>query len=190
MHNNVETTLIDGRSVVNGRTYEISFKAKWVQGSNQLNTRLYFNRLPRTTLIERPISFGTPGATNSQASENIGPNYSGLIHNPPVPAAGSPTTISVKAHDPDGLESLTLFYSVESQPFAQISMTESSRETGLYNGTIPGQSAGSVVQFYVSAKDKLGAESYFPAGEPILMHCIKFRTGDHLGPSYIICASS
>ena len=85
MHNNVETTLIDGRSVVNGRTYEISFKAKWVQGSNQLNTRLYFNRLPRTTLIERPISFGTPGATNSQASENIGPNYSGLIHNPPVP---------------------------------------------------------------------------------------------------------
>ena len=66
-------------------------------------------------------------------------------------------------------------------------MTESSN--GLYNGTMPGQSAGSVVQFYVSAKDKLGAESCFPAGAD--SHALyQVQDGEHLGPSYIICASS
>ena len=32
-----------GRTVVLGRTYRVSFKAKWLAGSNQINTRLYFN---------------------------------------------------------------------------------------------------------------------------------------------------
>ena len=32
--------------------YRISYRAKWLGGSNQLNTRLYFNRCARTTLLD------------------------------------------------------------------------------------------------------------------------------------------
>ncbi len=164
MHNNVETTLAAGRSVVNGRTYEISFKAKWISGSNQFLTRLYFNRLPRTTLIDRPDTPGTPGVANSRAVANIGPTYEGLIHSPPVPPAGAPTTVSVTPSDPDGMGTLTLFYSVESGSFSSVAMAPDAE--GVYSAQIPGQSAGSVVQFYVQASDGLGATAFFPATGP------------------------
>src|SRR5438477_9567103 len=35
MHNHAETTLASGASVVNGREYKVSFRAKWRAGSNQ-----------------------------------------------------------------------------------------------------------------------------------------------------------
>jgi len=60
MHNHAETTLAGNYSIVDGRTYQISYRARWVSGSNQLNTRLYFNRLARTTLIDIPQNNGTP----------------------------------------------------------------------------------------------------------------------------------
>lgn len=49
MHNHVETTLANNRAVVNGRQYEVSFRARWVSGANSLHTRLYFNRVAKTT---------------------------------------------------------------------------------------------------------------------------------------------
>lgn len=44
MHNHLETTYAGGQTVEDGKTYEISLRVKWISGSNQLNTRLYFNR--------------------------------------------------------------------------------------------------------------------------------------------------
>jgi hypothetical protein len=46
MNNHAETTFVGNRDVVNGREYLITYRAKWVSGSRQLLTRLYFNRLP------------------------------------------------------------------------------------------------------------------------------------------------
>ena len=48
MHNHVETTLNGGLSVVNGRVYEISYRARWLSGGGRLHVRQYFDRLPRT----------------------------------------------------------------------------------------------------------------------------------------------
>ena len=53
--------LANGRSVQNGREYEIRFRARWVAGSPLLNTRLFFNRLPQTTILPVPEQTGTPG---------------------------------------------------------------------------------------------------------------------------------
>ncbi len=89
MHNHAETTLKDGDSLVtirNGVEYQISFRAKWITGSNLLNSRLYFNRLARTTAIEQPAYHGTPGRMNSVRVDNLGPTYTGMIHQPAVPA--------------------------------------------------------------------------------------------------------
>src|SRR4030095_2646310 len=78
MHNHLETTLANNRSVVNGREYEISFRAKWLSGDNHLNTRLYFNRVARTTLLAVASPNGTPGTQNSTYETNIGTTFGNI----------------------------------------------------------------------------------------------------------------
>lgn len=160
MHNHAETTLAGGSSVVNGREYTVSFKAKWISGSNQLNSRLYFNRVPRTTLIDTPEINGTCGRQNSRYEVNTGPTFSNLDHNPPVPSDGQPVTVSVTADDPDGVAGLTLLWRIDGKSWSTISM--SAGANGTYEAQMPALSSSTVVQFYIQATDGLGAVSLFP----------------------------
>lgn len=167
MHNHAESTLKSGGNFVSlsdSQTYEISFRAKWISGSNQLNTRLYFNRMPRTHILAAPQDGGTPGAPNSQTIANAGPTYSSLRHSPAVPAASEAATIQVHASDPDGVASLTLFYSIDGQPFTSRAMVAQGND--VFSGTIPGQNSGRKAQFYLEAEDSLGATEFFPAAGP------------------------
>jgi hypothetical protein len=166
MHNHAETTLTNNLPVVNGREYEISFRAKWVAGCNRLLTRLYFNRLPKLTEITQPVLYGTPGAPNSRFQANLGPTFANLSHSPVVPTTGQPVTVSVTASDPDSVASGVLYYAVNSGAWQTLSMTPqalSSGETTLI-AVVPGQAAGSIVQFYLEAADTLGAKAFYPAG--------------------------
>ena len=163
--NHAETTLANNRAVVNGRVYEISFRAKWIAGCPRLNTRLYFNRLARTTLLEAPETNGTPGTTNSCRVPNLGPAFEHLAHAPVVPGANQSVTVSVDASDPDGLGSLTLWWSANGGAWTSGPMTARAAH-GSYQEfarAIPGYPAGTLVQFYVAATDACGAQSYFPA---------------------------
>ena len=167
LHNNAGTTLKNGDEFIQideDKQYEISFRAKWLSGSNLLHTRLYFNRLARTTLLPVPAVGGTPGRSNSSAEANIGPTFAQLHHWPVVPDPDEQVTVSVAAADPDGVDSLTLWYALDGSSFANVPMSESS--DGTYSGLIPAYPAGSVVQFYVEAKDSLSATSMFPAAGP------------------------
>jgi hypothetical protein len=159
--NQIETTFLAGHSVVDGRTYEISFRAKWVAGAALLNTRLYFDRLARTTQLALPVNNGTPGLPNSTYATNIGPVYSGLQHSPVVPNAGQPVTISVNASDPDGVSSVKLWYAPEGSAWSSVAMTNAGGS--LYTATLPGQSTATLVQFYVEGRDGLNVGSFFPA---------------------------
>jgi hypothetical protein len=164
MHNHVETTLTGGKSVVNGRVYEIRYRARWLGGSNRLNTRLYFNRCAKTTELARAENPGTPGTANSAAVPNAGPSFTQFIHSPAVPNAGQNVTITARAADPDGLGTLTLRYAVNGGSFTAVSMTPVG-DGATFTGVVPGQAAASVVRFYVSATDAaaLPQTSYFPA---------------------------
>jgi hypothetical protein len=169
MHNHVETTLTSG-SITNGHTYQISFRACWISGSNQVNTRLYFNRVPHTTLLPRRDDPGTPGAPNSTALPNAGPSFLSFQHSPAVPAAGQTVTVTAKVEDPDGIGSLTLFSSVAGNAYSSFPMTAGA-DGKTYTGSLPGQSAGTIVRFYVAATDAAtgplpAATSYFPAEGP------------------------
>ncbi len=161
MHNHGETTLAGGASVINGREYEISFRAKWIGGHNALLTRLYFNRLPRVTPIAVPALNGTPGAVNSRYATNIGPTYTGFSHTPAVPAAGVPVPVLVRATDPDGVTNVTLRWSVNGGAWNQTTMAA---QAGGYVANVPGQLAGTLVQFYVEGSDSFGVKSTYPAG--------------------------
>lgn len=167
MHNQASTTLKNGGNFVtiNGNLdYEISFRARWLSGSNQFHSRLYFNRAARTTLLSVPDGGGTPGAVNSRAVSNAGPLFSQLKHAPVVPEAGESCLVSVQVEDPDGLLGLTLFYSVDGEAFESVAMTEQGE--GSWSGVVPGQSAASKVQFYCEAEDQQGMISQFPPGGP------------------------
>jgi hypothetical protein len=163
MHNHAETTLKEGDAIAtirNGVEYEISYRAKWVTGSNLLNTRLYFNRLPRTTPIAQPAAHGTPGQRNSTFVDNLGPVYRGLQHSPVVPDANQPVTVSVDIRDTQSVANATLWYSVAGGAWTSVGMTQTTEH--VYAGQIPGLPAATIVQFYVSATDTLGATTTFP----------------------------
>jgi hypothetical protein len=163
MHNHCETMLQSGgveHTINSALTYTISFRARWVSGSNLLNTRLYFDRMAHTTVLPVAPGGGTPGAPNTAFVANLGPTFTGLTHTPAVPAASQAATVSVMASDPDGMGAVTLFYSVNGAAFTSVAM--SNLGAGKYTGTIPGQAAGAKVQFYVRAADGLGAFGYAP----------------------------
>ncbi len=163
MSNHAETTLKEGVKYVtldDKKSYEISMKARWVSGSPQLNTRLFFNRMPRTTVLSMPTHWGTPGALNSRAVTNLGPTYSHFLHSPAVPAPDSLVTVAATPWDRDGVSGCTLWWSTNVTLWNSVPMVAD--ESGRYTGSIPGQRAGGVVQFYVEAIDGAGVKSVYP----------------------------
>jgi hypothetical protein len=162
MHNHLETTYKSNSAIVPSRQYQVSFRARWLGGSNQLNTRLYFNRAPETTLLDVPALNGTPGARNSTYEENIGPTFANLSHSPVVPDASQDITVRTEVADPDGVASVTLWWNVGGSGWTSAPMEAES--AGIARGTIPGQAAAALVQFYVEATDGAGASSTFPEG--------------------------
>ena len=82
-YNAASTTLAGNRAISSAKTYEISFRARWLSGSPQLNSRLYLNRAARTTILGQPAHAGTPGAPNSRRVANAGPH----VRSPPAQPA-------------------------------------------------------------------------------------------------------
>ncbi|HEX2751474.1 MAG TPA: LamG-like jellyroll fold domain-containing protein, partial [Verrucomicrobiales bacterium] len=174
MSNHIELTLTPNSAVVSGREYEINFRAKWRSGSNLLNTRLYWNHAAAVTRIAAPSDGGTPGAVNSRFVSNAGPSFNGLRHTPVVPAALQACTVSVEIGDPDTVSSATLWYSVSGGAWTSTPMTAAG---GTQSAAIPGQAAGTVVQFYVSAADALSSVSEFPAGGQASRALVQWNDG-------------
>lgn len=185
MHNHAETTLKNGGSYYSlvafdgsPHTYNITFRAKWLRGSNQLNTRLWHNRLARTTLLNTPTTGGTPGAANGKVTGNIGPTFDSLSVSPAVPAASQSAMVSIKVADPDGVRAVDLYYSVNGGAWSSRPMAPSG--FGFYTAVVPAQSSGALVQFYVSATD-WGAggsvESFFPLAGPASRAMIPWADG-------------
>lgn len=164
-HNHVESTFAGNVALVDGQTYEVSYRARWVAGSPQLSTRAYFGKLARVTNLPMPARNGTPAAPNSRWVTNTGPTLSELRHSPVVPAANQAVTISVKSSDPDGVDGATLTYRVNpALTFTNLPMVASTN--GIWTATLPGFAAGRVVQFYVTAVDKAGMSSMAPPKGP------------------------
>lgn len=161
VHDHAETTFVNNTPIDDSAQYEISYRVKWLNGNRQLNSRLYYTRLSNTAVMPIPDNLGTPGAQNSNFETNIGPTYTNFQHGPVIPAASEPVTVTVQAQDPDGVANMTLRWNVNGGTWNNVAMTLNA--DGVYTGTIPGQSNGVVVQFYVQGVDTQGAMSTFPA---------------------------
>jgi hypothetical protein len=129
-----------------------------------LNTRLYFNRLARTTRLTQPEDCGTPGQPNSTNRPNLGPTWDGFSHGPVVPAPLQAVRVQVAASDPDGVEGVTLWVAVDGGEATGVPMTR--QDDGRFAAMVPGQPAATIVQFWVEGRDGRGAVSTFPAAGP------------------------
>lgn len=173
-YNNCSTTFAGNRVINTTKTYEISYRAKWLSGSPQLNSRLYLNRCARTTVLAQPVGTGTPGVVNSRRLVNAPPGFDRLRHSPVIPSPTQPVRISADIYDPDNVAEVALFYSINGGGWQQTGMA--GENGGRYAGLIPGQADGVTVQFYLQATDGAGAASYFPAAGPGSRAL--FRVGD------------
>lgn len=174
-HNHLETTFVGNTPINPAEVYEVSFRARWLAGSNQLNSRCYYQRLARTTQLDRPEHCGTPGAPNSRLEPNIGPTVSKLRHEPPVPRATQPITVAAEFADPDGLGAFTLKARYDEEGTQDFDFTVD--ENGRGQGTLPGAPAGTVIQFWIEAADALGTGSMAPAGGPDSRALIQVEDG-------------
>lgn len=187
MHNHCETTLKNGASFVtinSASTYAISFRAKWISGSPRLTTRLYFNRLNRQFLLPVPMNNGTPGAANSRLIALPQPSLAGLGHSPVIPAAGQPVTVRISAAARIPVSTATLKWQKDGVgTWTDAAMALNA--AGQYEGTIPGQTAGSLVQFYIAAAGANGSTVNFPAAGTASRAMIRWNDGiAPPGPGY------
>ncbi|MBX3748070.1 MAG: lamin tail domain-containing protein [Verrucomicrobiae bacterium] len=180
MHNHLETTFADNVPLVNGRTYRVSFRARWITGSPRLHSRLYFNRLARTTVLDTPDLTGTPGRRNSRWVENLGPSFRHLRHHPVVPAANQPVSVHVDATDPDGIQRALLWWNRAGTGWQNIEMAREGHDG--FVGNLPGYPGASVVQFYVEASDSRGARSTAPPAGPDSRALYQVQDGQALDP--------
>ena len=146
-----------------GQTYEVSFEAKWLGGSPQFRSEVYYNKFAKKHLLIMPNKHGTPGRQNSVWESNPGPTYSSLRHNPPVPQDAEDITVSVSAEDPAGVNTMTLFYRVDDEDWQSQAMDLSDEN---YVSTIAGQSDDTVIQFYIEGLDADSGSSVYPARGP------------------------
>ncbi len=178
-HNHLETTFVNNTAISSGQVYEVLFRARWLAGSNQVNSRCYYQRLARTTQLNRPEHCGTPGAANSRSEANIGPTISNLQHDPPVPAANAQITVKADLADPDGLGTITLKARYNEGPESSHTFTVNADGRG--QGTLPGAGSGTVIQFWLEANDALGANSMAPADGPDSRALIQVEDGQGSG---------
>ena len=167
-HNQLTSVYTNGERVSVGKTYRVSFRAKWLRGANLLNTRLYFNDLQRTTRLVVPSSGGTPGGLNSTYEANLGPTLSELSQMPVLPTDQEPVTIRIRASDPDGVDSIKLTYAINGGTIFSggTHVVDMQAEGDVYTATIPEQSQGDLVRIHVTATDNLGNISLFPREGP------------------------
>ncbi|HWH69540.1 MAG TPA: CotH kinase family protein, partial [Candidatus Sulfotelmatobacter sp.] len=151
-------------------TATLRFKARWLHGWPEVLMRLNGNWLEATGTLPVPANLGTPGARNSRSVPNAGPAIYDVSHFPALPAGDQPVVVTARVHDADGVQSLTLNYRYDPGTYSvAVPMTDDGAGgdaiagDGLFSATIPGQYAGATMAFSLSATDKRGAVTRFPA---------------------------
>lgn len=172
--NRVRTSLTSTYS--NNVTGTITAQVRWLRGSREILFRLRGNHMEAPGVFNLPTNLGTPGALNSRAVPNAGPAISDVAHSPVLPAANQPVVVTARVNDPNGVTSVQLVYRVDPAGATNsIAMSDDGTGgdlvpgDGLYAATIPGQTNGALVAFYVGATDgdALPVQARFPHDAPV-----------------------
>ena len=151
-------------------TATLRVRVRWLAGYPELLLRLHGNWLEAPGTMIVPPNLGTPGARNSRAVNNAPPAIYEVTHNPVLPQANQSVVVTARVHDPDGISSFRLYYRVDpSTSYTPLNMTDDGNggdafaNDGIYSATIPGQASGTLIAFYLEARDQAGsAATLFP----------------------------
>lgn len=164
-------------------TATIRAKVRWLKGYPEILFRLRGKWLEAVGIMDLPTNLGTPGASNSRLVPNAPPAIYEVAHTPALPAGGQAVVVTARASDPDGLGALTVRYRVDpATTYATVTMVDNGAGgdaiagDGIYSGTIPAQAAGTLVAFYVQAKDATpsGVFSTYPNNAPARECLVRF----------------
>lgn len=164
---------------------EYGDEAPWPEGSDGSGASLeLINPLLDNTLSEAwRASNGapTPGARNSVYQGNPPPIVIAVRHHPPVPKPSDPVRVTARCNDARPLNQVRLFYRVappasvppaEAPPFIEIPMADDglqgdgAAEDEVFGGVIPPHQQGTLLEFYVQARDSSGQTTRFPTAAP------------------------
>jgi hypothetical protein len=159
----------------------ITARVLWLTGNRDILFRFSGGALEAAGTMPVPSNLGTPGFVNSRFKTNHGPAVSEVVHFPVVPAASEPVLVTARVHDPDGLAEFVLRYRVDpATNLTTLTMRDDGASgdalanDGLFTAFIPGQSAGTMLAYYLQAKDTLQSSNRFPADAPTRECLIRF----------------
>jgi regulation of enolase protein 1 (concanavalin A-like superfamily) len=186
---------LNNTSLQAGQTATLRFKARWLHGWPEALLRLNGNWLEATGALPVPSNLGTPGMPNSRLVVKAGPAIYNVTHSPSLPATGEVVVVTANAHDVSGVQGLTLFYRLDpSMNYAAVAMRDDGTGgdaiagDGVFSATIPGQSIGTLVAFYLSATNNAGTSTRFPAlvndNAPVRECLVMFGDTDYTGGSF------
>jgi len=158
--------------------YRITFKARWQIGSASLLGIGYYNvgnpsspGIAGSSFLSIPATLGSPGEINTvterqldrTGSTNMGPAIDRVRQSPAVPETSETVTVKARVRDPDGVASVRLRYRTNTinGSYTTVTMVDDDGN-GIYSGTIPGQSNGTRVIYYVEAVDEEGETGRYP----------------------------
>jgi hypothetical protein len=172
-----------------GSRVSLRARVRWLSGHPEFLMRLKGNWLEAAGRLELPSNLGTPGAANSRAVANAGPQIDLVKHRPLLPQAGESFDVFAQVADADGVASVTLRYRLDpSTTLRDLAMRDDgigadlSPGDGIFSATVPARSGGALVAFRVFAEDAeaVPAGSVFPPEGECLV-----RVGDPAGgPSF------
>lgn len=158
-----------------GQTATLRAQVRWVVGHPEILLRLRGGGLEVSGRLDTPGALGTPGAPSRRPPSNPGPFFADVIHRPVLPEAGQPVRVRARVTDPDGVARVTLRF--RRDPDRELGSTPMVDDgtgpdelpgDGIYTGVIPGQNAGALVAFHLTADDAASpaAPSVFPSRAP------------------------
>lgn len=172
--NRIETPTAAGvgmATLTPNQDVQISFKARWVVGSQSLLTNGYDHEMAKSHALAVPLDLGTPGQRNQVTEQlllrsggfNLGPVISEVMNSPAVPAAGEEVTIQARVTDSDGVGTVRVHYALDNSSAtpAAVTMTRVAG-TDLFRATLPGQPLQTRVVCYVTATDAGGRTGRYP----------------------------
>jgi hypothetical protein len=116
---------------------------------------------------------GTPGARNSVFALDIPPCVEGVMHAPVFPTSSQAVTVSARIWDNGSLAAATVFHRLDTESaFSAATMLDDGTggdavaNDGLYTAQLPLYPAGSLVEFYVEARDAAGLTTKVPINAP------------------------
>jgi hypothetical protein len=159
---------------VSGGACTIRAQVRWLAGHTNVLLRMYGNYLEALGNLRLPANLGTPGLANSRAVVNAGPAIVEVNHSPILPVSGQAVIVTARVNDPDGLAVLNLRYRRDPNAAFEPSIPMLDNGTGgdavasdgLFTGTMPGQTAGTLAAFHITATDTLGVTATFPNDLP------------------------